>query len=113
MSYGVTVRSYRGDSGVFKSQIFKDHIKRRKQLLSLSGVGTHGQNGVVERAIQTVVNSERTMMLHQALLWPEHFDMRLWSFTMTHAAYLWNNIPQSHGMSPMELYSGKNWMSAS
>ena len=36
-------------------------------MMSLSGVGDHGKNGVTERAIHTVVNSARTMMLHQAL----------------------------------------------
>ena len=31
--------------------------------MSYSGVGAHGQNGVVERAIQTIVTPDRTMML--------------------------------------------------
>ena len=76
--------------------------------MSFSGVGAHGQNGVAERAIQTTVNSARTMMLHQALLWPEHFDMRLWPFALQHAAYLWNRIPHttpSTSISPLEHYT--------
>ena len=52
-----------------------------------------GQNGVAEQAIQTVVTSARTMMLHQALLWPEHFDMWLWPFALDQAAYLCNHLP--------------------
>ena len=60
------------------------------------GVGVHGQNGVAERGISTVVNSARTMMLHQSLLWPEYFDMRLWNILPNHG----------HGLSPNEVFSG-------
>ena len=75
--------------------------------MSYSGVGSHGQHGVAERGISTVVNSARTMMLHQALLWPEQFDMRLWAFPLTHAAYLWNILPNAaHGLSPEEIFTG-------
>ena len=61
--------------------------------MSYSGVGTHGKNGVTERAIQPIVTSARTMMLHQALLCPAHFDMRLWPFALEHAAYICNWHP--------------------
>ena len=33
--------------------------------------------------------------------------MRLWPFTLTHAAYLWNILPNgSFGLSPIEIYTG-------
>ena len=63
--------------------------------MTYSGVGAHGQNGVAERAIQTIVHSARTMMLHMDILWPDQFDMRLWPFVMEHAVYLWNHLPNS------------------
>ena len=103
---GVRISSYRGDNGVYQSKEFKNNIINRQQTMSYSGVGVHGQNGVAERGISTVVNSARTMMLHQALLWPEQFDMRLWPFALTHAAYLWNVLPNGkNGLSPMEVFS--------
>ena len=75
--------------------------------MTYSGVGVHQQNGVAERGMPTVVNSARTMMLHQALLLPEHSDMRLWPFVLSHAAYLWNILPNSiHGLTPVEIYTG-------
>ena len=80
--------AYKGDNGVYKSKAFKDDLVRRGQTMTYSGVGAHAQNGVAERGIPTVVNSFRTMMLHQALLWSEHFDMRLWPFALSYAAYL-------------------------
>ena len=75
--------------------------------MTYSGVGAHEQNGVAKRGIPTVVNFTRTMILHQALLWPEHFDMRLWPFALSHAAYLWNILPNAmHGLTPTEIYTG-------
>ena len=54
-----------------------------------------------------VVNSARTMMLHQALMWPEHLDMRLWPFALDYATHLWNHLPNHDGgLSPMEICSG-------
>ena len=90
---GHTICHYHGDNGVYKSKEFKDDLATRHQVIAYSGVGVHGQNGVVERAIQTVVSSARTMILHQALLWPEYSDMILWPFVIDHAAHLWNLLP--------------------
>ena len=104
---GVKILAYRGDNDVYKSQDFKDDLARRGQTMTYSGVGVHQQNGVAERGIPTVVNSARTMMLHQALLWPEHFDTRLWPFALSHAAYLWNILPTGiHGLTHVEIYTG-------
>ena len=78
-------------------------------------MGAHGQNGVAERVIQTVVHSVRNMMLHQALLWPEKFDMRLWPFALEHTTHLWNHMPKTGdysinnifpGVAPIEAYTG-------
>ena len=75
--------------------------------MSYSGVGVHQQNGVAERGISTVVNSSRTMMIHQALLCPEHFDMHLWPFALSHAAYLWNILSNGlNGLTPTEIFTG-------
>ena len=61
---------------------------------------------MVERAIQTVVHSERTMMLHQALLWPDHFDIRMWPFALDHAVYIWNRVPSTTpGLAHVDLYT--------
>jgi hypothetical protein len=105
---GHTIRHYHGDNGVYKCKEFKDDLNTRHQVMTYSGVGVHGQNGVAERAIQTVVNSARTMLLHQALLWPECFDMRLWPFAIDHAAYLWNLLPCDllpDNLTPLEVWS--------
>ena len=75
--------------------------------MNYSSVGVHAQNGVAERSIPTVVNSARTMMLNQGLLWPGKYDMRLWPFALYHDAYLWNILPNGfHGLAPLEIYTG-------
>ena len=103
---GVTVHSYHADNGIYKSKEFQKDLNKRHQILTLSGVGAHGQNGVAEQGIQTVVNSARTMMMHQALMWHEHFDMRVWSFALDYVTHLWNHLPSRNGgISPMEIFS--------
>ena len=45
-------------------------------------------------------------MLHQALVWLEHFDIRLWSFSLQHSVYLWNRLLQMESnLSPIEIYT--------
>ena len=104
----VKVLTYRGDNGVSKSKDFKDDLARRGQTKTYYSVGEHDQNGVAERGIPIIVNSARTTMLHQALLWPENFDMGVWYFDLSYAAYLWNILPNGmNGLTPTEIYTGK------
>ena len=103
--FWITVNSYRGENGVYKTQDFVEDLKIPHQTMIFSGVESHDQNGIVERAIKIVVNSARTMMLHQALLWSKTFDMRLWPFALDHAAYLWNHLSNGRiGIAPIKMY---------
>ena len=107
VEHGVSIKSYRGDNGVYKSKLFKEDLEERQQKISYSGVGAHGQNRVPERAIQTVVASACTMILNQGLLWSEQFNMRLWPFDLYQAAYLYNHLPNKFSpVAPLEIYTG-------
>ena len=44
------------DNGVYKSKAYIDGLAKRHQEMTYPGVVSHEQNGVTERAIQTVVN---------------------------------------------------------
>ena len=69
----------------------------------LQGPEAHHQNGVAERAIQTIISKARTMMVHAASHWPEEFDKRLWPFVMDYASHLWNRTPHMDGSrAPLE-----------
>ena len=76
-----------------KSEDFKAYLVKHHQVMAYSDVRVYEKNGVVELEIQMSMNSAYAMMLYQALLWPEHFDMRLRPFAIDHAAFLWNSLP--------------------
>lgn len=57
--------------------VFADALSSEEQELEMSGVGAHHQNGVAERAIQTVTKRARAMMQHSFLHWPEEFQVKL------------------------------------
>ena len=68
---GVRVKNCHGTNGVFKAKAYKEDIEKSHHEITYSCVGAHGQNGVAEREIPTVVHSDRTIMMYQPLLWPE------------------------------------------
>ena len=104
--FGIQVKSYHADNHPFSAEAMTEDLKLLEQTISYSGVGAHFQNGVAERAIQTVTQSARSMMMHMLVHWPGSFDASLWPFAMNQAAALWNHLPRSRGgLSPMELFT--------
>ena len=104
--FGFSALSYHGDNGIFESQAFKDDCSAKGQTISFSGSGAHHQNGVAECSIQTVVNWARTMLLHEAIHWPEVANLQLWPFTLQHAVYLCYVLSNSvTKLSPLEYIS--------
>ena len=77
ISNGVTIKAYRTDNGTFTAQSVIDEIRNSGQDISFSGSGAQHQNGVAERAIKTVCEATRTVMLHSALRWPDAYDPSL------------------------------------
>ena len=69
---GVNIQSYHTDNGVFTAKTFYEQLLDGNQTLSLSGVGAAHQNDDAERAIKTVVNMARTMLLYAACRSPEN-----------------------------------------
>ena len=110
--HGVKIKKYRADNQPFDTKEFRADIELQEQDLDFSGVGAHFQNGVAERAVQTVVTWARAMMMHQLQHWPEAFDESLWPFALEHAVFLWNNMPRHRtGLSPIELFTGTKQLS--
>jgi hypothetical protein len=100
---GRKVKHYHADNGIFKSAEFKESIQILNQKITFSGVGAHHQNGKAERAIQTIVEKARAMMLHVSMHWPEYFDMDLWPYAIDYATFIYNHTPQMEtGVAPIE-----------
>jgi len=104
---GITVDHYHTDNGIFTKSQFCDALLSANQGHTISGVGAHHQNGLAERAIKTIQDMTRTMMLHLSVHWPDEYDVRLWPFAMDYAVWLYNHTPQrDSGLAPMELFCG-------
>ena len=101
----VQVRSYHTDNEVFTARDFYNEFLNENQSLSLNGVGAAHQNAVAERAIKTVVNMARTMLLHAALRSSEGvITAELWPMAIDHATWLYNCILHSDtGFAPIQL----------
>ena len=105
--YGVQIKKYRSDNGIFTSNSWKQDCEMKHQTQEFSGVGAQHQNAVAERSIQTLSNWARAMMIHMALHWPNQADVSLWPFAMTQAAHVWNHMPKGEThLAPIEIFSG-------
>ena len=104
---GVLVKHCHSDNGIFISDHFREDCCSKRQTQTFSGVGAKHQNARAERAIQTITYWARKMMAHAAIHWPGDGadDVRLWAFAITHAAWLYNHLPNKNlgWMSPMEI----------
>ena len=102
---GVAILGYRADNGVYKSEEFRNDLKKFGQTIQFCGVGAHHHNGVAERGIRTVSTSARAIMIHAMLHWPAHVSMDLWPFAIKYSVYLWNRMPRKQsGLSPLEVF---------
>ena len=84
MEYGIELKHFHTNNGIFKSKAFVEALKDNYQMITKSGVGAHHQNGVTERATRTVQAMARAMLLHVQLHWPDEFDPSLWPFALDH-----------------------------
>jgi hypothetical protein len=104
---GHRIKSFRADNMPFNSKEFNADLITKDQSISLSGVGAHNQNGLAERAIKTVTQWARSMLLHQILHWPDQARLDLWPFALEHAVYLGNHLPRKDTLiAPVELFMG-------
>jgi hypothetical protein len=105
--FGIKLKHFRADNAPFRSAEFQADLELKDQQIDYSGVGAHHQNGVAERALQTVTKWARSALLHQLLQWPEHASPDLWPFALEHAVHIWNHLPSHHSrLAPIELFTG-------
>jgi transposase InsO family protein len=82
--YGVTIKHYHADNGLFRTKPFEQDIEKKGQRLTFAGVGAHHQNGIAEkrngdlqRKATTLLQSRRSRRPEQ-LLRSEHRKEERW-----------------------------------
>ena len=103
---GIRIKRYHADNGIFVSEEYRNELELKEQVLDLSGVGAHFQNGKSERHIRTICALARAMMIHSALHWPDAHNLDQWPMAMDHAVWIWNNLPsEGDEISPEEKFT--------
>ena len=84
-----------------------EELLKKQQKMRFSGAGASHQNGVVERAIKTLVTMERTMLMNSALRCPEDtLSTDLWPMTMDYAVWVYNRTHDMQSeLSAIEIWS--------
>jgi len=101
---GVGIQAYQSDNGVFTSVGYAADLSILRQHQRLAGVGAHHQNGVVERAIQTIMSMARTMFLHAFLHWPDYQSLSNWPMAVDYAVFIYNHCPNRiNGVAPVDV----------
>lgn len=71
-------------------------------------MGEKFQNGVSEREIKRIINSSRTMILHESLHWNEQDHVNFCPFSIEHDVWMWNRLPKVDiGLSPEDILTGQ------
>lgn len=94
-AYGVQVKHYHADNGLFDTKLFKSSIVKAQQTLSFCGVNAHHQNGRAENRIKDVTQGARTSLLHAAHRWPKAISPALWPSALKHYVNLRNALPST------------------
>jgi hypothetical protein len=102
---GLLVQYYLTDSGAFKANSFVKHIHEAHQLMRFCGTNAHHQNGVSERAIQTIINMARSMILHASMHWKDGIDASLCPQAVTYVNHVYNTTPK-YGVCPADIFFG-------
>lgn len=103
---GVIPITYLTDSGAFKANKFVQHIRDNNQKIQYCGTNAHHQNGVAERAIRTISNMARAMLLHAASHWRHGIDSSMWPMAVQYAAHVYNSLPRANNISPSDIFFG-------
>ena len=108
MQYGIKIRRYHTDNGIFKSKAFMNDVDENYQTIDFCGLDAHHQNGIAEWAIHTIIESAQTLLLHAHFLWPDKINYNIWPFAVRHSVNIYNNLPQKdlNYCTPEQVFSG-------
>ena len=98
LANGVLFSDYHADNGVLKANSYVKHLKDHNQMVRYCGVNSYHQNDVAERAIRTVSEMARAILLHASSRWKNGISRSLWPMAIDYSTYIYNNIPNDAGV---------------
>ncbi|KAL7462239.1 hypothetical protein ACHAXS_002628 [Conticribra weissflogii] len=106
-TFRVSIKGYHADNGLSSERKFQEKVEQCNQQLHLCAVGTHHQNGIVERAIKDLTLITCTLLLHAKRHWPEMISTMLWPMALKAAENRLNHLSlAADGMTPLTKFSG-------
>ena len=105
LDMGISILAYQSNNGIFATHGFLDEIDKGLQDIKFSGISAHHHTGIAERAIQTILMKACTIMIHEALHWPDMTDPSLWPMVVDYCVYHHNHCPCSATgiLAPLDL----------
>ena len=67
--FGVIVKAYHADNGIFAENFFRDEVSESNQVITYCAVGAHHQNGIIESHIGVLTCGSRYLLLHAQRRW--------------------------------------------
>ena len=105
-SFGVMVKVYHANNGIFAEKGFRDEVDAPNQIITYCAVGDHRQNGLVEYHIGALTRGSRCILLHAKRRWLTVITTLLWRLTWR---YYDRRINDLHialaGKSPLDRFS--------
>ena len=110
-SFGVSIRHYHCDNGVFADKTFKAACHAAHQTSTFCGVNAHHQNGKAEKKkrIRDLRDSARSMLLLAQHNWPAAITANIWGFAMIYASQIRNStLREGEKRTALQKFIGKN-----
>ena len=70
-TFGIRVKKFHTDNGIFSEEGFKSNVLDNKQTISYCEVEAYFQNGISEATIKQLTEKVITMLIHAKHQWPE------------------------------------------
>ena len=103
---GVEIKGYHTDNSIFNDSEFMEELLKNQQEINFSGAGASHQNCSPEHSINVVVTMARTILMHNALRYPEDiFSTDFWPTAMDYDVWVYNRIPDMQS----GFYTTKIW----
>jgi len=96
------------DNGIFTDRHFTQALADQGQCHSVTGMGAHHMNGILEWCISFVSTWSLTMLLHAQARWPQVITKAFWPFATWHVVNIYVNCYRGHtgtAVSPIKEFT--------